>query len=90
MGEQVAMNMREIADKVNEERKQQVKMAAEQWVDAVAFPAIKQAAERGEYHLDINIPTNVHKGYVDHRLGEYGFATEQYGREYSRYLRVKW
>lgn len=90
MGEQVAMNMREIADKVNEERKQQVKMVAEQWVDAVAFPAIKQAAERGEYYYNIRIPENVHKGYVDHRLVEYGFTTEHFGTEHSRYLRVKW
>lgn len=90
MCEQVAMSMREIADKANEERKQQVKMAAEQWVDTVAFPAIKQSAERGEYHFDIHIPTNIHKGYVDHRLVECGFATEQFGTQYGRYLRVKW
>jgi hypothetical protein len=90
MGEQVAMNMREIADKANEERQQQAKMAAEQWVDAVAFPAIKQAAERGEYHFDICVPANVHKGYVDHRLVDCGFVIEQFGTKYSRYLRVKW
>lgn len=90
MGEQVAMNMREIADKANEERRKQIKMAAEQWVDAVAFPAIKQAAERGEYHLDICVPANIHKVHADQRLRDYGFTTEQYGREYSRYTRVKW
>ena len=90
MNEQVAMNMREIADKVNEERKQQVKMAAEQWVDTVAFPAIKQAAERGEYHYDIQVPVNIHKVHVDTRLRECGFTTEQFNDKYSRYLRVKW
>jgi hypothetical protein len=90
MNEQVATNMREIADKVNEDRKMQVKMAAEQWVDAVAFPVIKQAAERGEYQLDVQVPTTIHKEYVDQRLRAYGFTTEQYGRDYSRYTRVKW
>lgn len=90
MNEQVAMTMREIADKVNEERRQQVKQVAEQWVDTVAFPGIKQAAERGEYCYTIRIPENVHKGYVDHRLVECGFTTERWDTEYSRYLRVKW
>ena len=89
MNEQVATNMREIADKVNEDREMQVKMAAEQWVDAVAFPLIKQAAERGEYQLDVQVPTTIHKEYADQRLKAYGFTTAHYG-ERSRYTRVQW
>ena len=90
MENQVALNMREIADKVNEERRQKIIMIAEQWVDAVAYPIIKQTAERGEYYLNIQIPIDIHKGYVDKRLQEYGFMTEHFGREYARYLCVKW
>jgi len=90
MENQVALDMREIADKVNEERQQKIIAIAEQWVDEIAYPIIKQTAERGEYHLDIQIPNDIHKWYVAKRLQEYGFTTEYFGKEYGRYLRVKW
>lgn len=90
MNEQVAMNMREIADKANEERQKQVHQVADQWVEFAALPAIKKSAELGGYHLDIQVPTSVHKVYAEENLSALGFQVEQFGREYNRYIRVKW
>ena len=90
MNENVAQAMRQVADKANKERIDAQRIAAEQWVNTVALSAVKQTAEWGEYHCDIQVPTNIHKGYAEDYIKTGGFATEGFGREYSRYIRIKW
>ena len=90
MNENVAQAMRQIADNANEEHINSQRIAAEQWVNTVALPAVKQAAERGEYRYDIQVPLNIHKAFAEDYIKTGGFATEGFGREYSRYIRIKW
>ena len=89
MNENVALAMRQVADKANEEREQASKIAAEQWVENTVLPAIQQNAQRGEFHLDIHIPNNIHKSYAERYIATGGFTIDQF-REYSRYIRISW
>lgn len=90
MNENVALAMRKVAEDANNEREQTSKMAAEQWVDSVVLETIKKTAQRGEYHLDIQVPRNVHKTYAENYLATGGFTLSQFGTEYSRYIRIAW
>lgn len=90
MENNVALTMRELAEKANEEKQKQVHQVADQWVEFAALPAIKKSAELGSYHLDIQVPSTVHKIYAEENLSALGFQVEQFGREYNRYIRVKW
>ena len=90
MNENVAQTMRQVADNASKERINSQRNAAERWVDTVALLAVKQTAERGEYHCDIYVPMNIHKGYVEDYFKSGGFATEGFDREYHRYIRIKW
>ena len=90
MNENVAQAMRQVADNANKERINSQRNAAEQWVEAVALPAVKRTAKRGEYHCDVQVPVNIHKGYAEDYIKSGGFTTEGFGREYNRYIRIKW
>lgn len=90
MNENVAQAMHQMAENANNEREQASKIAAEQWVDSVVLETIKRTAQRGEYHLDIMVPRNVHKTYAENYLITGGFTLDQFGTEYSRYIRIKW
>lgn len=89
MNENVALAMRKTAEDANNEREQTSRIAAEQWVDAIVLDAIQKTAKRGEFHVDIQIPTNVHKTYATNYIETGGFTVEPF-REYGRYIRIKW
>jgi hypothetical protein len=89
MNENVSRAMRQVADNANQERINSQRNAAEQWVDTVALSAVKRTAERGEYHYDIQVPANIHKGYVEGYIKTGGFDIEGFGK-HSRYIRIKW
>ena len=89
MNENVALAMRKTAEDANNTREQTCRIAAEQWVDETALDAIQKAAKRGEFHVDIQIPTNIHKTYAMDYIKTGGFTGEPF-KQYSRYIRINW
>ena len=83
----VALTMREVADKTNNDREMASKSHAEQWVDANAIPCIKRAAENGEYYTSFRVPSNIHHGHAVAHLERMNFTIEK-GRD--RYIRISW
>ena len=83
----VALTMREVADKTNNDREMASKSQAEQWVDANIIPCIRQSAENGEYCTMRRIPSNIHHGYAAAHLGNMGFTIE---KMCDRYIRITW
>ena len=89
MNENVALAMRKTAEDANKEREQTSRIAAEQWVDAIVLDAIQKAAKRGEFYVDIQVPTNIHKVYATDYIKTGGFTVEP-SRQHSRYIRISW
>ena len=83
----LALTMRETADKTNADREQTSKNMAEQWVDAVLLPSVKRSAENGEYYTTARVPNNVHYEYATAYLTSMGFIIE---RMRDRYTHIKW
>ena len=83
----LAITMRETADKANNDREMASKSQAEQWIDANLIPVIKRAAENGEYYTSGRIPLNIHSGYAVAHLRTLGFTAE---KSRDRYVQISW
>lgn len=89
MENNIALNMREIADKVNEEA-EQAKVALHcELVEKKIIPYLQEFAEKGKYQADFSVP-----GYstfmVRDILRELGFTVDTRKFANAHYLFVRW
>lgn len=89
MKENIALNMREVADKVNEEAEKAKVALHEELVETKIIPYLQEFAERGKYQVDFSVP-----GYstqlVRDILRGIGFTVEIHKFSHAYYLFVKW
>ena len=89
MENNIALNLREIADKVNEEAEQAKVALHRELVEKKIIPYLQEFAEKGKYQVDFSVP-----GYsiqlVRDILREIGFTAEIHKFSHSYYLIVKW
>jgi hypothetical protein len=89
MENNIALNMREIADKVNEEAEIKKLALHRELVETKIIPYLQEFAEKGKYQVDFSVP-----GYstqlVRDILREMGFTAEIHKFSHSYYLIVKW
>ena len=89
MENNIALNLREIADKVNEEAEQAKVALHRELVEEKIIPYLQEFAEKGKYQVDFSVP-----GYstqlVRDILREIGFTVEIHKFSHSYYLNVKW
>ena len=89
MENNIALNMREIADKVNEEAEQAKVALHRELVEKKIIPYLQEFAEKGKYQVDFSVP-----GYSTHLvrdiLREMGFTVDVRKFSNALYLVVKW
>jgi SOS response regulatory protein OraA/RecX len=89
MENNIALNLREIANKVNEEAEQAKVALHRELVEKKIIPYLQEFAEKGKYQVDFSVP-----GYsiqlVRDILREIGFTAEIHKFSNSYYLIVKW
>ena len=89
MKENIALNMREIADKVNKEAEEAKVALHRELVETKIIPHLQEFAEKGKYQVDFPVP-----GYnpilVGNILKELGFTVEIRKYPSGRYLFVSW
>jgi hypothetical protein len=89
MENNVALNLREVADKVNEEAEQAKVALHRELVEKKIIPYLREFAEKGKYQVDFSVP-----GYstqlVRDILREIGFTVEIHKFSNTLYLIVKW
>lgn len=89
MENNIALNMREIADKVNEEAKAKKLALHRELVEQKIIPHLQEIAESGNYQADFAVP-----GYstfmVRDILRELGFTVDTRKIANTHYLFVKW
>lgn len=89
MENNIALNMREIADKVNEETERAKVAFHEELVETKIIPYLQEFAEKGKYQVDFSVP-----GYniklVRDILRGMGFTVDMYKFTHTYYLVVKW
>lgn len=89
MENNIAMNMREIADKVNKEAEEAKIALHRELVETKIIPYLQECAEKGKYQVDFPVP-----GYntllVSGILKQLGFTVEIHKYPSGRYLFVKW
>ena len=89
MENNIALNMREVADKVNEEAEKAKVALHEELVGTKIIPYLQEQAEKGKYQVDFPVP-----GYnpilVGNILKELGFTVEIRKYPSGRYLFVSW
>jgi hypothetical protein len=89
MENNIALNMREVADKVNEEAEKAKVALHEELVETKIIPYLQEFAEKGKYQVDFSVP-----GYSTHLvrdiLREMGFTVEIHKFSHAYYLVVKW
>lgn len=89
MENNIALNLREIADKVNEEAEQARVARHNELIEKKIIPYLQEFAEKGKYQVDFSVP-----GYstqlVRDILREMGFTAEIHKFSHSYYLIVKW
>ena len=89
MENNIALNMREIADKVNEEKERQRLKKHQEFVKEEILPSLQLLAEKGEYQMSFTAP-----GYnaiiIRDLLRQMGFTVDTYTHSNIRHLWVKW
>jgi len=89
MENNIALNLREIANKVNEEAEKAKVALHEELVETKIIPYLQGFAEKGKYQADFSVP-----GYntimVRDILRRMGFTAEIYKFSHSYYLAIKW
>ena len=89
MKNNIALDLREIADKVNNEAEQAKVALHRELVETKIIPYLQEFAEKGKYQVDFSVP-----GYsvqlVRGILRESGFTVEIHKFSNSYYLIVKW
>lgn len=89
MENNIALNLREIADKVNEESQKAKVALHRELVETKIIPYLREIAEGGKYQADFSVP-----GYstcmVRDILRELGFTVDIRKFANAHYLFVKW
>lgn len=89
MENNIALNMREIADRVNKKAEDAKVALHRELVETKIVPYLQEFAENGKYQVDFSVP-----GYnaflVSNILKELGFTVEIRKYPSGRYLFVKW
>ena len=89
MENNVALKMREVADKINEETEKAKVALHRELVEKKIIPYMQEFAEKGKYQVEFSVP-----GYstqlVRDILREIGFTAEIHKFSNSYYLIVKW
>lgn len=89
MENNIALNLREIADKVNNEADKAKVALHRKLVEERIIPYMQEYAEKGKYQVDFSVP-----GYnvqlVRDILRGFGFTTDIYKFSHNYYLVVKW
>lgn len=87
--ENIALTLREIADKVNEEAENKKMAAHQEFVDTKIIPYLRELAEKGKYKIDFTVP-----GYsviiVRDLLRKMGFTADTFKYSNAHYLIVCW
>lgn len=89
MENNIALNMREIADKVNEEKERPRLAEHQEFVKEEILPSLQLLAEKGEYQMSFSAP-----GYniiiIRNLLRQMGFTADTYTYSNIRHLLVRW
>jgi hypothetical protein len=89
MENNIALNMREVADKVNEEAEKARVALHRELVEKKIVPYLQEFAEKGKYQADFSVP-----GYstfmVRDILRELGFTVDTHKFANTHYLFVRW
>ena len=89
MENNIALNLREIADKVNNEAEKAKVALHHELVEKKIIPYMQEFAEKGKYQVDFSVP-----GYSIHLvrdiLRELGFTADIHKFSHNYYLVVKW
>lgn len=89
MENNIALNLREIANKVNEEAEQAKVALHRELVETKIIPYLQEFAEKGRYQADFSVP-----GYstfvVRDILREIGFTVDTRKLSNTHYLFVRW
>lgn len=89
MENNIALNMREVADKVNEETEKAKVALHRELVETKIIPYLQEFAEKGKYQVDFSVP-----GYstqlVRDILREMGFTVDTRKFANTHYLFVRW
>ena len=89
MENNIALNMREIADKVNEEIKNAKIARHRKMVETTIIPSIQEFAKKGKYQIDYTVPEyDAH--LVSDILCEMGFTVDLYNFSHIYYLVIRW
>lgn len=87
MNNEYAMEMRAIADKYNEDKKQAVMEKNKRYLEDEVLPAIQKKAERGEYRVIFCVPSGYITSLWVELLAGIGFTIEQLG---LRAIEIMW
>ena len=87
--ENVALTMREIADRVNNEKEQKKITAHQEFVELKVIPFLQEEAEAGRYSASFPTP-GYDIGLARNLLRELGFTADTFTSGKTRYLSVKW
>lgn len=89
MENNIALNMREVADKVNEEAEKAKVALHEELVETKIIPYLQEQAEKGKYQVDFSVP-GYNPKLVRDILRRMGFTVDMYKFAHAYYLVVKW
>ena len=89
MKNDIALNMREIADKVNEEAEAKKLALHRELVEQKIIPYLQEIAESGKYQAEFPVPGH-NISMVRDILRKFGFAVDTYKIENTRHLLVRW
>lgn len=89
MENNIALNMREIADKVNEEAEAKKLALHLELVETKIIPYLQEFAEKGKYQVDFSVP-GYNTKLVRDILREMGFTVDMYKFTHTYYLVAKW
>lgn len=89
MENNIALNLREIADKVNDDADKAKVALHRELVEEKIIPYMQEHAEKGKYQVDFSVP-----GYnvqlVRDILRGFGFMADIHKFSHNYYLIVKW
>ena len=88
MENNIALNMREVADKVNEEAEKARVALHEELVETKIIPYLQEFAEKGKYQVDFSVPGYSTKLVRDIVRGR-GFTVDMYKFAHAYYFVVK-
>lgn len=89
MENSIALNMREVADKVNEEAEKAKVALHKELVETKVIPYLQEFAEKGKYQVDFSVP-GYNTKLVRDILRGMGFTVDMHKFAHTYYLVVKW